>query len=1101
MVPPLRYEISSTPSDSDGDDNYENLSFTEDDDAAASDDPSDSLSVQLNQNDRNLANELANLDESDTEGEREDVALLQDFDYVDLSEEHRPISFTDHTLEGELMELRNQLLELETKGALAQNYPPVLSGELIPGPPIMHEIAALEELIAMDEPFDGDSEDHFLEMDLYDFCVYRAPDHPKGFEGQYESMHIVAAHPQIGDWVVEGVLKSQNQQRRIRGYVDSVSLGNYEDIRTHTTLGAIWITTEVSSKKNYWYRLRDPARGYRMIWHNFLWLADFTKLFIDYLHWSFENGEKVSLLDFKSNFWVQLQIWHGDSLESWRKQRDKNADKNSAKPLDLRKDVLWYCEFLGHQVYSLCRADDNDNRFWQHPVWNEIGAGPLSYDQQAESKLEKTVVTANVAACFHEKFPQWQDKYRLLDVVDICHELERFRQGRRQRWGFPDKFAVDQSRHFVNHNRSDYKISLADYFLEKASTRNEPVRSSADELFDKVIIVRIYCEKKREYMMYYAWVREVLSQTELAVVWLFRPSETLCGTGFYPIGNELFFSSECNCEPVPVKDVVGAISASTFSDRAIDGAVLFVHSRFDEDQQVHLSADKTTKLGCHCQHRFNGAPKKTPQSFPSRKKVPITLIGLFSGMGLLEHSMASGGYIRPIKAIEHWETAANSYKANDELNQTEVVTASVNVCLSKIMTGQEPIHPTECLAAGCPCQGYSLLNSNKATRKSQQNCSLLAHTLSWFEVFLPSYGLIENVPNMDSLRPNPCAQAICHLVALGYQVRKIFPIVSTLGGASSRQRLIILVAAPNAILPEDLKETHGDKFGQMRMQTCEEAISGLAPLTNDTILNISDPDHIPLHRFKVDFIKGVNLRHVVQRIPSNPAGLGVAQAVRLGRLLPSQLRWFKTLSKEQQSKNSKCLRRINTKKPFKTVCCLISPLDGRHSGEILHYQQHRTISIKEARHAMDLPDRFLLTGNIRDQYKQLGNGVPWVLGAALGRAIGKAWLDTINQRPWLLDPSLNVSATTSLNDSVSLSTPADIRPAELVDTPPNRSGTGIKKEVDSKDHGSLVKPLKKRMKYVISDDEDDGDDEKGAEYDSEVEILGERAVPKRVRQV
>jgi len=150
---------------------------------------------------------------------------------------------------------------------------------------------------------------------------------------------------------------------------------------------------------------------------------------------------------------------------------------------------------------------------------------------------------------------------------------------------------------------------------------------------------------------------------------------------------------------------------------------------------------------------------------------------------------------------------------------------------------------------------------------------------------------------------------------------------------------------------------------------------------------------------------------------------------------------------------------------------------------------------------MDLPDRFLLTGNIRDQYKQLGNGVPWVLGAALGRAIGKAWLDTINQRPWLLDPSLNVSATTSLNDSVSLSTPADIRPAELVDTPPNRSGTGIKKEVDSKDHGSLVKPLKKRMKYVISDDEDDGDDEKGAEYDSEVEILGERAVPKRVRQV
>lgn len=1094
MVPPLCYEISSTPSDSE-DDDYEYLTSTENDDNVASESPSDSSSEEeLNPGERALADELADLDDFDTHAEREDVAVLQEFDFADLSEENRPLSFVDPSLGGEVAELRRQLMDLETAEALPLHYPPVFSGNSISGPLVVDEVAALKELIALDEQFDGDSEDHFLEIDLYDFCVYRAPDHPDGFQGQYESLHIVSAKPEVGDWVVEGVLRSQNQQRRVRGFVDRVSIGNYEEVSIHTTLGAIWISTEVGSKQGCWYRLRDPAGGYRMLWYDFLWLADFAKHFIDYLNESSKNGKLVSLLDFKSNFWAQLREWHGDSLQGWQKHRDKKP----GKLLDLRRDVLWYCQFLRHQVYSLCQDDGNDDRF-QHPVWNEVGAGALSYDQQAESKFENTVVTADVAACFHEKFPHWQDKYQLLDVVEVCPEVEKFREARRQQWGFPNKFAVDQTEYFMNQSRSDStmtnaKISLADYLLEMASAKNQPVQLRTDELSQKIVIVRMYSDNKGEYLFYYAWVRKVLSRTELAVVWLFRPSETLCGTGFYPIGNELFFSSECNCEPVHVSDVVDAVSASIISDRAKDGAVLFVHSLFDEDQQVHLSADMT-KLVCHCQ--FHGTPKKKSQyaSAQQQKGPPINTVGLFSGMGLLEHSMAATGYIRPIVAIEHWETAANTYKANDELDETEVVTASVNVCLFKIMTGEEPIRPTECITAGCPCQGYSLLNSNKATRKSQQNCSLLAHTLSWFEVLLPAYGVIENVPNMDRLCPNPCAQAICHLVALGYQVRKIFPIVSTLGGASSRERLIIMVAAPNAILPENLKETHGEGSGLMKTRTCEEAISNLDPLTNDTILNISDPDHVPIHRFKVDFIKEVNFRHVVERIPSKPAGLGVAQTFRLGRLLPSQRAWFRTLSKEQQSKNSKSLRRINRQNPFKTVCCAISPLDGRHGGEILHYKQHRTISIKEARRAMDLPDRFLMAGNIRDQYKQLGNGVPWVLGAALGRAIGKAWAATLNERPWLLNPVPDVSTTKPMNDTVSLRASASVHTHESPPILLNKSTAGIKGEIDSGDDGSVVQITKKRARYVLSDDSDGDDDEE----DSDIEILDERPVPKRVR--
>ncbi|KEF62982.1 uncharacterized protein A1O9_00957 [Exophiala aquamarina CBS 119918] len=1121
MVLPLRYEISSSSDhNTDGrvsqrpplrrcrppvvevlseseDEDYEYLSFAEDDENGSCGSLScpSSSEEELDSTESDLADESAGRHDGDSDAE-EDLAVWQESDGINFSEEDGPFPCVDQSLEGELAELRRQLLKLESAEALRVYYPPVLSGNSIPAPLIVEEAAALEELTALDPECDGGSDDYFFELDLYDFCVYRSPRHPNGSQGQYESLHIVTTNPKIGHWVVEGALRSQNQQRRIRGFIDRVSIGNYENICTHTTSGAVWIKTELSSKQRYWYRLKEPAGGYRMLWHDFLWLADFTKYFIDYLHESSKKKLVVSLLDFKSNFWTQLKEWHGDSLQSWRKQREESP----RKPLDFRKDVLWYRQFLNHQVDSLCQDDANHERF-QQPVWNEIGVVPSSYDQGAEAKDENTVVTPNVAACFHEKFPHWQDEHKLLDMVYICPEVEKFRRGRRQHWGLPDKFSVDQTPYFVICNGSgssmaNTKISLVDHLLEQASAKNDPVQLRASELLEKIVIVRMYSDKRAEYLFYYAWVREVVTQTKLAVVWLFRSSETLCGTGFYPIGNELFFSSECNCEPVLASDVVDVISASAFSDRATNGAVLFVHSLFDEDQQIHLTADMN-KLICRCQQRFHVSPKKIPQPAPTQRQgVPqLSTTELYSGAGFLGHSMAATGYIKPVVAIECCETAALTYKANDELDVTKVITASVNTCLLKIMTGEEPIRPTECIIAGCPCQGFSLLNSNKLTRKSQKNCSLLAHTLTWFEVFLPAYGLIENVPNMDSLDPNPCEQAICYLVALGYQVRKIFPVDSTLGGASSRKRLIIMVAAPNAILPAGLNQTHGDGHGQMKTRTCEEVISDLEPLANDTVLNVSNPDHIPLHRFKIDFKNNVNLRDVVERIPTKPVNLGVAQAYRLGRLSPSQRAWFCTLSKEKQSKSSKSLRRINRYKPFRTVCTVISPLDARHGGEMLHYEQNRANSILEARRAMGVPDCFIMMGSIIEQYKLLGNGVPWALGAALGRSVGKAWVGTINKRPWLSNTAPDVS-TRPANNSVSWIAPKNVHPHGSAPMLPNRSSPGVKEEIDLEDRGKMVQTIKKRARYVLSDDYDDGDND---DNDPDIEVLCERPVPKRVR--
>lgn len=57
------------------------------------------------------------------------------------------------------------------------------------------------------------------------------------------------------------------------------------------------------------------------------------------------------------------------------------------------------------------------------------------------------------------------------------------------------------------------------------------------------------------------------------------------------------------------------------------------------------------------------------------------------------------------------------------------------------------------------------------------------------------------------------------------------------------------------------------------------------------------------------------------------------------------------------------------------------------SGEYIHPEQHRTISIREAARIQSFPDWFVFEGNLSQQYDQVGNAVPPLLAKAVGREI------------------------------------------------------------------------------------------------------------------
>ncbi|KAK6378923.1 hypothetical protein LTS17_006626 [Exophiala oligosperma] len=915
----------------------------------------------------------------------------------------RSTDSSDDTLEGLCEALADELYQLESPEDLALLYPRKFStwSSL---PPCTPEDDALSELITIDRQNrmnddDGDFDEFYLE----DFYVYRSPEQPSGFKGQYENLVTVQTSCKTEVFLVDGTLVHNGIRRHIRcAEISAVSFGQLEKLETSTTEYDIWINTSISAQKKYWYRLRKPVPGYREYWRDFLWVSDLSKHVLDFLK-SSDNG--VRLGDFEKAFWRWLSRQHGDTVSSWHAQCGKKED--------LRP---WLCQhrfFLWNTFYCLHSDPDVVSK---HPLWKDLGLFDCRDDKRNQSKTEKSIVTPNVGAQFLRVFPRWQE-LQLLQVVEPCPDVRAYRHQRVREWKFPQKLSYRQ-----NDNFSGDRISKAAYILEETRPGHHIV-PPLNDLKGKLVIIQLGNTQQCE--LRYAFVRWTsnLSKT-IKVIWAVLPSSTLCGSQKdrteYPIGNELFFTDECNCEEIPVANVVRTVNVSAFTDHAKESedAKLFIHTLYREKEECFITAIED-ELVCHCQSRINKkiAPSRLHPVQNNIECPKMKVLSLFAGGGLWDHGFTCSGYAEIDTAIEHSEMAMLNHQANyHHSTETQYKLDSVNAVLRRILTGDEPIKHMDCLIAGCPCQGFSGLNRHPDSEGSLRNCSLLATTLSWIETFMPAYAIIENLPRMmENRSPNEGKQAVCHLVALGYQVRTKVCEVAKFGGASKRKRLIIIAAAPGAVLPVSIDETSDPR-------ACAVTMADLPPVHNDVTINILDPYHVPISRLKVSLQDEVSLRNVVQRIPTSPSGMSLSKAYYHGHLTPSQNKWFRTLNDNHQAKNSSRYRRIDPDKPFPTICTKIAP-DSSANGEMMHPFEHRTISLREAMRAMDLPKNFLLIGTVAQQYGVLGNGVPYSLGAMLGRVVGKCWRATLGRGAGRPASTRNKESQTSVQLGLSVTVP------------------------------------------------------------------------------
>ena len=389
-------------------------------------------------------------------------------------------------------------------------------------------------------------------------------------------------------------------------------------------------------------------------------------------------------------------------------------------------------------------------------------------------------------------------------------------------------------------------------------------------------------------------------------------------------------------------------------------------------------------------------------------------LDMFCGGGNFGRGLEEGGAVR-FEWVIDWSTQAiHTYKANlPTQNETKLFRGSVNHYLSQALEekGTELVArfgAIDLICAGHPCPGFSLANPNKGNESGLLNESMVASVLAFIDFYRPKYALLENVKGMSvGDEGNVLAQVICCLVGMGYQVRTSYLDAWSFGCPQSRSRIIITIAAPGLTpLPEPaLTHSHpdgiwGGSLGKtanglhissrttgrtpFKYVTSAEATKDL-PATDAYTMCIQFPDH------RMSRALSVTGRVRVSSVPRFPGGCSFVKAFKRGYMPETQINSFNWANKIRSRPDSKSWQRVSRNSLMPTVKTAPRPDDGA-GGNCLHWDDHRLLTIMEARRAQAFPDDEVLIGSPSDQWKIVGNGVARLVALALGVSLRTAWL-------------------------------------------------------------------------------------------------------------
>lgn len=356
-----------------------------------------------------------------------------------------------------------------------------------------------------------------------------------------------------------------------------------------------------------------------------------------------------------------------------------------------------------------------------------------------------------------------------------------------------------------------------------------------------------------------------------------------------------------------------------------------------------------------------------------KKKKP-TVIDMFCGCGGLSHGFMDAGY-EVLLGIDNNKEALVSFKANHgnavAMNGDLFQGSTILEMASSIENKQ-----VDLIIGGPPCQGFSL--TGKREEDDERN-SLFKAMVNAVAFFHPKAFVLENVPGLATLYNGKARDAIIkEFEDLGYTINDQVLYAPDFGIPQIRKRLFFvgLLNGEKFKFPEPILTP--DKY-----VTCGDAISDLHDFTHNLGTEVSEYQSPPLTKYQKMMRKNAN--HLLNHVGTKHTDIVIdviSQVPEGGnhKDLPPGV--------GDNRKFNEAWTRYHRNKPSKTI-------DTGHRNHF-HYEFNRVPTVRENARLQSFPDNFRFYGNKTQQYKQVGNAVPPLLGFALGKQLKEYIIDEDN---------------------------------------------------------------------------------------------------------
>lgn len=339
----------------------------------------------------------------------------------------------------------------------------------------------------------------------------------------------------------------------------------------------------------------------------------------------------------------------------------------------------------------------------------------------------------------------------------------------------------------------------------------------------------------------------------------------------------------------------------------------------------------------------------------------LTVLDLFSGAGGLSRGFYDANY-EVVLGVDFDDMALKTFKTNHGNAEAMKLDLFNHDELNKIFTYFENKNLTlDVLVGGPPCQGFSLAGPRN---KDDKRNTLYEAMVKTAKKLKPKAVVLENVPGLLTLYDGKGAKKILSdFQEIGYTMNCQILYAPEYGVPQIRKRVFfvgLLNSNEKFEFPKPILTS--DKF-----ITCKDAISDLSPLHDIVGDEIQEYYTEPTSEYQI------LMRKNSDKVRNHLGTLHAEKTIKLIAMVPEGKN-YKSLPEEYSSqfKYNEALTRYHSQKPSLTI-------NTGHRTHF-HYEYNRIPTVRENARLQSFPDDFIFYGNKSQQYRQVGNAVPPILG-------------------------------------------------------------------------------------------------------------------------